>query len=83
MGLLSKLFGKPAEGNASVSFGVSMSCSKCVKRIEDLMAADEAVVATKIDLASKTVDLQYDKDRTTAGALKENIEKLGFEVEIR
>lgn len=81
MGFLTNLFGSKAEANASVDFIVSMSCGKCVKRVEDLMAADKAVLTAKVDLPSKTVSLQYDKDKTDESRLQEAIEALGFEVE--
>lgn len=80
MGLLSTIFGKKAEANSAVSFNVSLSCGKCVKHVEDLMAKNKAVTATNIDLASKTVSLKYDNTMTSEQKLQESIEALGFEV---
>lgn len=81
MSFLSSIFGKKAEANNSVDFKVSLSCGKCVKRVEDLMSVDKAVTSAKIDLASKSVSLKYDDRMTNEQKLKEAIESLGFEVE--
>lgn len=80
MGLLSKLFGKKAEANASVVFEVSLSCGKCVTNVENLLSSNKAVVDANVDLASKTVSLKYDNTMTDVASLQIAIENLGFEV---
>lgn len=80
MGLFSNIFSKKAEANSSVDFNVSLSCGKCVKRVEDLMGADKAVAMATVDLASKIVSLQYDNTMTDDKKLQEALEGLGFEV---
>lgn len=81
MGFLSNIFDKKVEANASVVFIVSMSCGKCVQRVEELMAKNKAVVSTDINIDAKTVSLTYDKNKTDENKLKTDIEALGFDVE--
>ncbi len=80
MGLFSKLFGKKAEANSTVEFDVSLSCGKCVTNVENLLSNNKAVVESRVDLASKTVALQYDNTMTDEKTLQSSIESLGFEV---
>lgn len=79
----SKLFGKKEDATESVDFEASMSCGKCVQRVEDLMAKNKDVVEAKIDLPTKTVSLVYKKSKTDESKLKGSIEGLGFDVTIK
>lgn len=81
MGIISNIFGKKkAEANASVDFEVSMSCMNCVKHVKDLLATSQGVVSSEIDLPTKKVSIQYDKEMTDVSKLQKSIEDLGFTV---
>lgn len=81
----SKLFGNKNKKDAteSVDFEVSMSCGKCVQRVEDLMSKNKNVEDVKIDLQTKIVSLTYKKGKTDESILKKAIEGLGFDVTIK
>ncbi|MNN01564.1 Copper chaperone CopZ [compost metagenome] len=55
-----------------------MSCGHCVNSIEK--ALESAGAAGRVDLASKTVEVQYDEAQISVQALKEVIEDQGYEV---
>lgn len=56
-----------------------MSCQHCVNSVEGALAAIGA--EGKVDLAGGTVQVTYDEQRTTLGAVKEAIEEQGYDVE--
>lgn len=80
MGLLSNIFGKKAKATDAVVFEVSLSCDKCVSNVENMLSSNKGIVSTKVDLASKTVSLEYDNTITNEEILQSSIERLGFEV---
>lgn len=65
-----------------VVFDVSMTCENCQKRIEKNIAFEKGVTDMKVDLANKTVELEYKTGQTTVEKLQAAIEKLGYEVKI-
>jgi copper chaperone CopZ len=67
----------------TVVFNVSMTCENCQKRIEKNIAFEKGVTDMKVDLASKTVQIEFKKSQTTVQKLQEAIEKLGYEVTIK
>lgn len=66
----------------SVVFDVSMTCENCQKKIEKNIAFEKGVTDMKVDLAKKTVKLEFKKSQTTIEKLQKAIEKLGYEVKI-
>lgn len=56
-----------------------ISCGHCVASIEG--ALKKIGVQGKVDLASKTVSVEYDEAVATLNAVKEAIEDQGYEVE--
>ncbi|USB32686.1 cation transporter [Paenibacillus sp. YPG26] len=55
-----------------------MSCGHCVNSIEKALKG--AGASGQVDLASKTVEVQYDEAQISLQALKEVIEDQGYEV---
>ncbi|MGD8192706.1 cation transporter [Brevibacillus ginsengisoli] len=55
-----------------------MSCGHCVNSVETAL---KNIGATgKVDLASKTVSVQYDESKLNLEAIKEAIEDQGYDV---
>jgi len=67
----------------TVVFNVSMTCENCQKRIEKNIAFEKGVTDMKVDLANKTVQIEFKKSQTTIQKLQEAIEKLGYEVTVK
>lgn len=65
-------------GKDTVTFLVSMSCENCQKRIEGNIAYEKGVTGLDVNLAKKTVTIEYDAEKTTPAKLKEAIQKLGY-----
>lgn len=79
------LFGqnkKPTNDKEKVVFDVSMTCENCQKRIENNIAFEKGVTNMKVDLAKKTVEIEFKKSQTTVEKLQAAIEKLGYEVKL-
>ncbi|MFE6799809.1 copper ion binding protein [Paenibacillus chitinolyticus] len=55
-----------------------MSCQHCVISIEG--ALKEIGAAGKVNLASGTVDVSYEENRVSIEAIKEAIDKQGYDV---
>lgn len=55
-----------------------MSCSHCVNSVEG--AVRELGAAGKVDLAAKTVTVEFDETKVTLDAIKESIEDQGYDV---
>lgn len=55
-----------------------MSCNHCVNAIDG--ALKEIGVAAKVDLANKTVTVEYDESRQSLTTIKDAIEEQGFDV---
>ncbi|RCW48457.1 copper ion binding protein [Paenibacillus prosopidis] len=55
-----------------------MSCQHCVNSIEG--ALKEVGVVGKVNLVSSTVDVSYDENLITIGAIKEAIEEQGYDI---
>ncbi len=73
---------KTVNDKEKVVFDVSMTCENCQKRIEKNIAFEKGVTDMKVDLAKKTVEIEFKKSQTTADNLKAAIEKLGYEVKV-
>lgn len=55
-----------------------MSCQHCVNSIEG--ALKEVGVVGKVNLVSSTVDVSFDENLITIGAIKEVIEEQGYDI---
>ncbi|MCZ8523960.1 MULTISPECIES: copper ion binding protein [Paenibacillus] len=55
-----------------------MSCDHCVRAVEG--AVKEAGGSAKVDLASKTVTVDYEQGKVTLQAIKDAIEDQGYDV---
>jgi copper chaperone len=55
-----------------------MSCNHCVKAVEG--ALQEIGARGKVNLANKTVNVQYDETKLTLADIKSAIEEQGYEV---
>lgn len=73
---------KPKSDKETVVFDVSMTCENCQKRIEKNIAFEKGVTDMKVDLANKTVQIEYKPSQTTVEKLQAAIVKLGYEVKI-
>lgn len=67
----------------TVVFNVSMTCENCQKRIEKNIAFERGVTDMKVDLANKTVQIEFKQSQTTIEKLQQAIEKLGYEVTVK
>lgn len=56
-----------------------MSCGHCVKTVEGAMK--EIGASGKVDLAAKTVAVEYDETQISLDQIKEAIKDQGYEVE--
>jgi copper chaperone len=55
-----------------------MSCGHCVNSVEG--ALNKLGTAAKVDLASKSVSVDFDENKVTLAAIKEAIENQGYDV---
>ncbi|NDV68863.1 cation transporter [Dysgonomonas sp. 25] len=62
----------------TITYDVSMSCEKCKKKIEKNIAYEKGVTDMQVNLPSKTVTIEYRKDKTTPEKLQQAFEKLGY-----
>lgn len=75
------MFAKDKNKNSNketVVFDVTMTCENCKKRIEKKIAYEKGVTDMNVDLPSKTVEIEYKKDKTTIDKLQKAIEDLGY-----
>ncbi|MGI6279655.1 MAG: copper chaperone CopZ [Acutalibacteraceae bacterium] len=57
-----------------------MSCSHCENAIKKAVGALDGVAAVTVDLAGKTVTVEYDPAKVTLEAIKNEIEDQGYDV---
>lgn len=55
-----------------------MSCNHCVKAIEG--ALEKVNVKAKVDLANKSVSVEFDESKITLAQIKEVVEDQGYDV---
>ncbi|MED0706269.1 copper chaperone CopZ [Aneurinibacillus aneurinilyticus] len=55
-----------------------MSCNHCVKAVEG--ALEEIGAAGKVNLAEKTVQVEYDESKLSLDSIKEAIEEQGYDI---
>lgn len=57
-----------------------MSCSHCVNAVTKAVTALDGVSGVNVDLAGKTVTVDYDADQVSLESIKEVIEEEGYDV---
>lgn len=57
-----------------------MSCSHCVNAVTNALKALDGVGAVEVDLAGKTVAVDYDEGKVSLNAVREAIEEEGYDV---
>ncbi len=57
-----------------------MSCEHCVKAVKGAAGALAGVKAVEVNLAAKTVEVEYDPAKTTLDAIKAAVEDQGYDV---
>ncbi|MFB5268886.1 copper ion binding protein [Paenibacillus enshidis] len=64
---------------AQVTLNVEgMSCNHCVNAVQT--AVKNAGGSARVDLASKTVEVEFDESKATLKAIKDAIEDQGYDV---
>lgn len=67
--------------NTKTTFNVQgMSCSSCVRHINQALQNLEGVAAVHVDLAGAKVAVEYDAAKITADKLSASIRDAGYEV---
>lgn len=57
-----------------------MSCSHCVNAVTNALNALDGVDKVDVDLAGKTVAVEFDGDKVSLEAIKDAIEEEGYDV---
>lgn len=57
-----------------------MSCSHCVNAVTKAVTALDGVSGVNIDLAGKTVAVDFDEDQVSLEAIRDAIEEEGYDV---
>lgn len=57
-----------------------MHCDHCKRAVEGAVGALEGVTKAQVDLAAKTLALEYDETRVTDAMIAEAVEDEGFSV---
>ena len=65
----------------TVTFVVNIDCENCVKKVEKNIAFEKGVTDLQCDLASKTVRVTYQTNKTTEQKLIAAFKKIGYEAE--
>ena len=55
-----------------------MSCGHCKKAVEKAVMSLPGVVAAEVDLAEKTLQVEYDTGKTASAEIKAAVEDAGF-----
>ena len=63
---------------AEVTFLTTIDCKNCVKKVEAKLPYEAGIKDLKINLAEKTIWIQYDPARTDKEKLAAAIEKMGY-----
>ncbi|MGI6576619.1 MAG: copper chaperone CopZ [Eubacteriales bacterium] len=58
-----------------------MSCSHCENAVKNAAESIEGVKSVSIDLAAKTVSIEYDSSTASLDAIRSAIEDQGYDVE--
>jgi copper chaperone len=58
-----------------------MSCDHCVKAVEGSVGELNGVSSVKVNLKSKTVDVEFNNQEVSLDKIKETIDDQGYDVE--
>lgn len=58
-----------------------MSCDHCVKAVEGSVSGLNGVNTVKVNLKTKTVDVEFNNQEVTLDKIKETIDDQGYDVE--
>jgi copper chaperone CopZ len=61
---------------------VSISCEKCVAKVEKNIPYEKGVTGLAVDLPTKTVTITYKPAKTNPVKLEKALQKLGYKTEI-
>lgn len=61
---------------------IGMTCMSCVKNIESNISKNEGILLIKVDLDGKCANVKYDSSLTSAVAIADAIEDMGFEASV-
>ncbi len=57
-----------------------MSCEHCVKAVKNAVGALSGINNVSVDLSAKTVEVEYDPQKSPLDKIKSEIEEQGYEV---
>jgi copper chaperone len=57
-----------------------MSCGHCKNAVEKAVRALPGVLAAEVDLANKSLTVEYDAAKSTLNAIKQAVEEAGYQV---
>lgn len=73
---------KSKNATETMNCWTSMSCEKCVAKIEKNIPFEKGVSALTIDLPTKMVTITYKPAKTSPEKLEKALQKLGYKTEI-
>lgn len=56
-----------------------MSCNHCKMAVETAVKKLPGLVVAEVDLAAKTLQVEYDGDKTSSAEIRQAVEDAGFE----
>jgi len=65
-----------------VVYCTSLDCENCAKKIRENVSFEKGVKDLKVDVSTKTVEIQFDSNKTDTLALKKAINKLGYDAKV-
>ena len=57
-----------------------MTCGHCKSSVEKAVRGLPGVLAAEVDLAGKTLTVEFDSKKSTLAEIKKTVEDIGFEV---
>ncbi len=64
-----------------VTFLTNLDCDNCAQKIQGQLPFEKGIKDMKVDVAKKTVWVQYRSDKTDKAKLQKAIEKIGYSAE--
>lgn len=65
----------------SIEIKTSAQCEQCKKRIEEFLAFEPGVKKSTLDLDTKAVTVEYNKDKTSPEKIRKAITKCGYDAD--
>ncbi|MCQ2436401.1 MAG: cation transporter [Clostridia bacterium] len=60
-----------------------MKCGGCAAKVEKKASSADGVYKASVDLASKTLTVEFDESKTTAARIAAEVSKTGFETSVK